>query len=56
LPSNLPLGTYDLLLNLPDPTTNLRNRVAYSVRLANQSVWEVSTGYNSLLHSIRVNP
>jgi Domain of unknown function (DUF4832)/Domain of unknown function (DUF4874) len=56
LPSNLPTGDYDVLLNLPDPTTTLRSRPAYAIRFANQNVWETSTGYNALLRSIKINP
>lgn len=56
LPSSIPVGNYDVLLNFPDSTSNLRNRPEYSVRLANQNVWEATTGYNSLLRSIKVNP
>jgi hypothetical protein len=56
LPSNLPVGTYDVLLNLPDPSLNLRTRAAYAIRFANVGTWESATGYNSLLRSIKVNP
>lgn len=56
LPSDLPVGTYDVLLNLPDPSVNLRTRVAYAIRFANLGTWESTTGYNSLLRSINVNP
>jgi Domain of unknown function (DUF4832)/Domain of unknown function (DUF4874) len=56
LPSNLPVGTYDVLLNLCDPTSNLRSRPEYSIHLANQNVWESVTGYNVLLRGITVNP
>lgn len=55
IPSNMPSGEYQVLLNLADPTTKLRNRPEYSIRLANQNVWEASTGYNSLLKSVIVD-
>jgi hypothetical protein len=55
IPANMPAGEYQVLLNLPDPTPRLYNRSAYSIRLANQDVWEASTGYNSLLQSVIVN-
>ena len=51
---NMPTGTYQIFLNLPDPSPRLRDRSEYSIRLANQDVWEESTGYNSLLTTIRV--
>lgn len=56
LPNNIVAGEYQVLLNLPDPHTRLRNRPEYSIRLANKYVWEPSTGYNSLLQSIRIDP
>jgi hypothetical protein len=52
LPSNLAIGKYDLLLNLPDPSPKLKNRPEYSIRLANEDIWEASSGYNSLSKSI----
>jgi len=56
IPADMPYGEYDVLLNLPDPTPKLYKRPEYSIRLANQDIWEVSTGYNSLLQSIIVAP
>lgn len=47
-------GEYQLFLNLPDPSPKLRDRPEYSIRLANQGVWEESTGYNFLLTSITI--
>jgi hypothetical protein len=47
-------GTYDLLLNLPDKYTSLSTKPAYSVRLANENVWEETTGYNKLNYAITV--
>ncbi|GAA3600967.1 DUF4832 domain-containing protein [Kribbella ginsengisoli] len=53
VPSSLPVGSYALLLNLPDP--QLSSRPEYSVRFANQSTWEAATGMNSLLRTITVS-
>lgn len=55
MPSDLPAGDYELLLNLPDPKPQLEQEPAYSIRLANEDVWEASTGYNNLLHTITVH-
>jgi len=49
LAGDLPAGTYDVLLNLPDPAPLLYGRPDYSIRLANQGVWEAVTGFNDLL-------
>jgi hypothetical protein len=57
VPANLALGTYDVLLNLPDPEPTLRSRPEYSIRLANEGTWEPSTGYNRLNVSVTIeNP
>jgi hypothetical protein len=53
-PTNMPLGDYELLLNLPDPKPLLRSRPEYAIRLANDEIWEENTGYNKLLHTIAV--
>jgi Domain of unknown function (DUF4832)/Domain of unknown function (DUF4874) len=54
LDAAMPTGTYDLLLNLPDVAPSLRDRAAYSVRLANRDTWEADTGYNRLLASVEI--
>lgn len=56
IPANMPPGEYQVLLNLPDPTSKLYGRPEYSVRLANQNVWEASKGYNSLLRTVIIDP
>lgn len=50
----LEAGTYDLLLNLPDPDPRLYGDPAYSIQLANEGVWEPGTGFNRLLASLTV--
>lgn len=47
-------GTYEAFLNLPDPEATLRRRPEYSIRLANEGVWEPSTGYNNLQATIAI--
>jgi len=56
LPSTVPVGSYALLLNLPDPASTLRSRPEYSIQLANQNVWEAATGFNDLQHTMTVSP
>ena len=41
-------GEYKLYLNLPDPYPTLHNDPRYSIRLANENVWDEATGYNYL--------
>jgi len=55
LPLDMPSGQYEIFLHLADPAPALHDRPEYAIRLANQNVWEDSTGYNSLLHQITVN-
>lgn len=55
IPADLPEGNYDLYLNLADPEPTLYSRPAFSIRLANEGVWEASTGYNNLNIMITVS-
>lgn len=48
LPKNIAAGSYDLFLNLPDKYTSIAKNPAYSIRLANENMWEEKTGYNNL--------
>ena len=41
-------GSYTLYLNLPDPEETLHDNPLYSIRLANNNVWEESSGYNKI--------
>ncbi|WP_084544363.1 DUF4832 domain-containing protein [Chroogloeocystis siderophila] len=54
VPANMLSGEYQVFLNLPDPSPRLYNRAPYSIRLANQNVWEAATGYNLLASSVTV--
>lgn len=55
LTGNMVHGTYDLFQNLPDPMPRLIDRPEYSIRLANIGIWEASTGFNRLLHEVKVD-
>lgn len=48
LPAGLAAGEYKLYLNLPDGYASLANDPKYSIRLANNDVWDEKTGYNFL--------
>jgi hypothetical protein len=48
LPANMASGKYKLALWLPDASVNLQSRPEYSVRLANNNVWDAIKGYNLL--------
>jgi hypothetical protein len=54
LPNNIPIGNYDVLLHLFAPEASIKSRPEYAIQLANQNVWENTTGYNSFLTSIEI--
>ena len=41
-------GEYTLSLNLPDPSEKLRDNPLFSIRLANEDIWDEATGFNLL--------
>jgi hypothetical protein len=47
-------GDYELLLHLPDAAPELHTRPEYAIRFANEDMWEATTGYNRLLHTVHV--
>lgn len=53
-PSEILPGRYELLLNLPDGYKSLQANAAYSIRLANEGLWEVGTGFNMLKHFVTI--
>jgi len=56
LPANIPSGTYQVGLWLPDASSSLRNSPAYAVRFANTDVWDAATGINILTTNLQVLP
>jgi hypothetical protein len=54
IPSDLPAGDYEMLLNLPDAYASIATKPEFSIRLANNDTWEAATGYNKLNHIIKV--
>ncbi len=45
-PKSIPSGTYTLALWLPDPYETLRDDPRYSIRFANENVWDEEHGWN----------
>ena len=41
-------GEYKVYLNLPDPYPTLHDNPMFSVRFANEDIWDEKTGYNYL--------
>ncbi len=52
LPPDMKSGTYKLALWLPDASVSLQSQPCYSVRFANQNVWDASKGYNLITDSL----
>ncbi len=52
--ASLPAGAYDLFLYMPDKYASIATRPEYAIRLANENVWEESTGYNKLGATITI--
>jgi hypothetical protein len=55
LSSDFVAGTYAYFLSLPDPVPALAERPEYAIRLANSSLWDSTTGWNSLNCGLIVN-
>ena len=54
LPANLPAGSYQLGLALPDATSSLAQLPQYSVQTANVGLWNAVGGYNDLSATVAV--
>ena len=54
VPTNVPDGTYQLYLYLPDAYASIAADPRYAVRFANTNVWEAATGMNKLNASVTV--
>lgn len=55
IPADFTAGEYEMLLSLPDAYASIAAKPEFSIRLANNDVWEATTGYNKLNHIIKVN-
>ncbi len=54
LDSDLEKGEYEMFINFPDKSESISSRFEYSIRLANTEVWEESTGFNKLNHTLSI--
>lgn len=48
-------GTYHLYLWMPDNNDALENDSDYSIQLANENLWDSTTGYNDLQQTVNLN-
>jgi hypothetical protein len=54
VPANLS-GDYDIALWLPDANEENHSNHRFSIRLANENVWDTQHGHNIIANSIRIN-
>jgi len=54
IPADVPDGTYDLYLYMPDASPSIANDPRFAVRFANTDVWDATTGMNRLNATIRI--
>ncbi len=55
LPQLMVPDDYELFFRIVDAHTTLNNNPSYSIRMANQGVWDSVTGYNKLNHLLTVS-
>ncbi len=55
IPAEMEEGDYSAFLFLADPENRLHDNPDFAIRLANQDLWEDSTGYNSLNHQVTIS-
>jgi hypothetical protein len=53
--TGLPKGSYNCYLNLPDTAFSLNARPEYSIRFANDDVWENNSGFNRLNQTVDIS-
>ena len=54
IPAEVPDGTYQLYLYLPDASPSIADDPRFAVRFANTDVWDATTGMNDLHATIRI--
>lgn len=54
IPASMEEGDYSAFIFLADPENRLHDKPDFAIRLANNGLWEDSTGYNSLNHQVKI--
>ncbi len=54
LPADMPAGDYEVYLAFKDKRTSLSYQPLYSIRFANDGIWEAEKGMNRLNHTLTV--
>ena len=55
IPANVPAGTYQLYMHLPDAAESLAADPRYAIRFANVDIWDATTGMNKLNASVTIH-
>lgn len=55
IPEDMAEGTYTVGIKMPDIEASLANDVRYSIRFANEGVWEATTGINVLKTDFQIS-
>ena len=55
IPEDIPNGTYDLYLHMPDASPTIAADPRYAVRFANVDIWDAETGMNRLNATIQIS-
>ncbi len=55
LPADIAQGKYQLYLSLPDPEPELYEKPSFSIQLANEGLWQPTSGYNDLLMPLTIS-
>jgi hypothetical protein len=56
IPEDIAVGSYTVGIRMPDIEASLANDVRYSIRFANEGVWEAATGINVLKTDLTISP
>jgi hypothetical protein len=56
VPADLPAGSYTLSLRLPDASSSIAGDPRYSIRMANDGVWNSETGDNVMSEQVVIDP
>lgn len=54
IPKTIPVGIYQTYLFLPDMDSKIENRSEFAIQLANQGLWDNSTGFNDLKFTVEI--
>ncbi len=55
IPADISEGEYSLFVHLADPVATLTHRPEYSIRLANEGLWDAAKGYNLLTDRVVIS-